>query len=168
MQKSNGYAYAGFQTPKLLQGDVRNLGFELPPGQPLNFIPTAFFTINGNNEVLSSRVAATVFGSFMQIVQPEYVDWTNGVQSYPFTFISDSGFDVDVCLSVPTGYKIAAPGTCAQTFVDNEVKIVEFTLQDVGSPKNFDIGAKMKIKHKGKNYNFDLKIPSRNKHAKGN
>jgi len=74
---------------------------------------------------------------------------------------------VNVCLSVPAGYQVVAPGTCDQTLISNEAKVVEFTVNDIGSPKNFNAHASINVTHKGKKTKVDLDVPSHNKHGKG-
>jgi uncharacterized repeat protein (TIGR01451 family) len=168
LMHSGTQAHAGFVVPNVTFGQSRALGFELPTDKPLNYVQTAFFTINSTGTVNSERIARRVMGSELTVIQPEHVIWRNGEELYPFVFTAEGDWDVDVCLDVPQGYKIAEPGKCAQTFVANETKILEFKAVDIGSPRDFNVTANFKTKHKGKTTNFKGNILSHNKHAKGN
>ncbi len=161
------FGYMGFDLPTINEGETRDIGFNIVAGQELNFVQTAIFTKNSKWFRQSLKRAQVIKGSELQIFQPDY-SLRNGMEEvYPFMFISDSDWNVDICLEVPQGYKIAEPGTCTQTFISNETKIVEFTAIDIGSPKKFDATAKIKVKHKGKTTNVNLKVKSINFNAKG-
>lgn len=92
--------------------------------------------------------------------------WNSTEEIYPFLFISDSDWTVDVCLEVPEGYQIVDPGACTQTLISNETKVVEFKVADIGSPEKFDALVKMTATHKGKKTKVDLKVNSINKKIK--
>lgn len=151
----------------MLDGQSRDVGFNIVAGQELNFVQTAVFTKNSKGFRQSLLRAQVIKGSLLEVFQPDYVLWNGVEQVYPFMFVSEGARDVDVCLDVPQGYKIAEPGKCGQTFVSDETKIIEFVAVDVGSPKDFKMGAKMKFKHKGKTTNFNANINSHNPNANG-
>ena len=110
-----------------------------------------------------------VTGSILEIVYPDSTVWEGTKQIYPFIFTSDSSWTTDVCLSVPSGYKIVGVydgngnlfGTtsCQQTFVAQETKVVAFEVQEVSSPPPF-MKAKLKMKSpNGKEHTLDIDVP---------
>lgn len=160
------FGYMGFDLPTINEGETRDVGFNIVAGQTLNFVQTSIFTKDSKGFRQSLRRAQVIKGSELQIFQPDF-SLRNGTEEvYPFMFVSDGDWDVDICLEVPAGYKIAEPGKCSQTFLSNETKIVEFVAVETGSPKSFDVGASLKVKHKGKITNVNLKIKSHNPNAK--
>jgi len=167
-QSADGtFGYMGFQVQGLLEGQSRDVGFNIVSGQPNNFVQTAYFTQNSKGIWQNERRAQVIKGSELSVFQPDEIIWTSGTEIYPFLFISDSDWNVDVCLSVPTGYQIVSPGACGQTLVANEAKVFEFTVKDIGSPKNFNAHAKFTFTHKGKKQKFESDIKSHNPKAKG-
>ncbi|MFC1600018.1 right-handed parallel beta-helix repeat-containing protein [Patescibacteria group bacterium] len=72
-------------------------------------------------------------GSNLWVFEPLEVIWEGTTEIYPFVFESDSDWTVDVCVSVPEGYEIVAPEACVQTFVANEIKNIDFVVQEVGT-----------------------------------
>jgi hypothetical protein len=166
-QNADGsYGYMGFDVPNLLDGQTRDLGFNVNPKNTTTFVQTSYFTQNSNGVWQSARRSEVIKGSELSIFQADEVQWTNGTQIYPFLFISDSDWSVDICLEVPAGYQVVAPGACGQVLVANEVKIVEFQISDIGSPKEFDVKTKITTTHKGKKTKVEGKIHSFNKNAK--
>ena len=166
--KDGSFGYMGFEVQNLLAGQSRDVGFNITPNNTTTFVETSYFTQNSGGIWQSSRRAEVIKGSELQVFQPDDIIWTNGTEIYPFLFISDSDWTVDVCLSVPVGYTVVAPGTCGQTLVANQAKVFEFKVADIGSPKVFDATAKMTFKHKGKSQSRSFKVHSHNKNAKGN
>jgi len=91
---------------------------------------------------------------------------------YPFIFISDSGWTVDVCTQVPQGYDIAgvydengvltATSECAQAFVAGETKVIAFEVEMTGSPPEWAMNTKIKAKGpNGKSQNVDIAVKSK-------
>ncbi|OHB05533.1 MAG: hypothetical protein A3B16_02400 [Candidatus Zambryskibacteria bacterium RIFCSPLOWO2_01_FULL_45_43] len=99
----------------------------------------------------------TIFGSMLEIVHPESMNWITTNASYPFMFTSDSDWTTDVCLTVPTGYQITGD-SCQQTFVSGETKTVLFQVVETGSPKP-DVKVKLKASRNGKTQSLDFTIP---------
>ena len=97
-----------------------------------------------------------VNGSYLEVLQPEYVVWFDSIQVYPFIFTSDSDWSVDVCLYVPQGYRVLE-GDCTQVFLAGEAKEVVFTVQETSSPKP-DFDASFSLTHKGKTQKVSKKI----------
>jgi hypothetical protein len=114
-------------------------------------------------------------GSYLEIISPDYAMWEEGVTDYvyPYIFIGDSDWQVDVCAEVPEGYAIVgvydangdlvSTTDCVQTVVANDMKVVAFEVNDLQSPPPH-VKAKFKIKHKGKHHKLDLETPG---HRKG-
>ena len=166
-QNTDGtYGYMGFDIPNLLEGQSRDVGFNIVPGQDATFVQTSYFTQTSNGVWQSARRAQVVKGSELQVFQPDDIIWTNGTEIYPFLFISDSDWTVDVCLEVPAGYQVVAPGTCGQTLIANETKVMEFKVADIGSPKEFKVKTKMSFTHKGKKQNLSFDVKSHNPKGK--
>ncbi len=116
----------------------------------------------------------TVTGSALTIIYPTDAVWSADAMDflYPFYLQSDSDWSVDVCSQVPTGYAVAgdydASGTfvantsCTQTGVANEIKTIAFDVAKTGSPKEFDVIGKFKVKGPhGKVEQFDIPVHSR-------
>ena len=123
-------SYMGFDLPNMQAGESRDVGFNRVPGQPNVFVQKSMFSQNSKYQWSGSNRAEVIQGSELYVYRPDFVEWTNGDQIYPFTFISDSDWDLNVCLQVPAGYTIVAPGTCDQTLISNEARIVEFTVAE--------------------------------------
>ncbi len=97
-------------------------------------------------------------GSLLEIAHPEYVIWENNVELYPFILTSDSDWTADICLSVPTGYRVngvldtdgnvVATKDCVQTLLAGESKTFLFKVTDVASPRP-DFGLNITTTHKG-------------------
>ncbi len=102
-----------------------------------------------------------VTGSELDVVYPEYAVWEGTSMLYPFVMSSDATdpWSVDVCMQVPTGYKIegvlnesgAVIGTssCNQSSVAGQPIVVLFSLVDIGSPEP-SFGINLDATHKGK------------------
>ncbi|MBW2995055.1 hypothetical protein KY312_01780 [Candidatus Woesearchaeota archaeon] len=69
-------------------------------------------------------------GSQLEVLEPEVIDWT-GVDAvtYPFVFITNETWEVDVTLYVPEGLEIVSQNPI-QTIVANEPKIVQFQVAE--------------------------------------
>lgn len=107
-----------------------------------------------------------ITGSLLEITYPEQVEWDGTDFLYPFIFTSDSDWDVDVCASVPQGYRIRG-NPCEQLFVANETKVIFFDVEDIGSPEP-RLQVRLKVRHQGKIKDLDLDIPGvRKKNKKG-
>jgi hypothetical protein len=132
---------------------------------------------NGNIEFKGGKKTVVV-GSQLDIVYPIAAIWDEGVTDYvyPFIFTSDENWEVDVCSQVPTGYEIEgiyddngdliAADNCYQTFVTGETKVVAFQVIMTGSPPEWAMNTKLKVKHNGKQKNLDVKIKTKVKGKK--
>ena len=111
-----------------------------------------------------------VNGSYLEIVYPDHAIWEDVAAGYvyPFIFISDSDWTVDVCAQVPQGYAIVgvydeqgnllSGESCSQTFVSGETKVVAFDVVEVGSPEPV-LDAALSVSHEGKVTEVDIEIP---------
>jgi hypothetical protein len=102
-----------------------------------------------------------ITGSVLEITYPEYVEWDGAEFLYPFIFTSDSDWEVDVCASVPQGYRIVG-NPCVQVFLANETKVIFFDVEDVGSPEPH-LRVRGHVKHRGRAQPLDLQVPGRRK-----
>jgi hypothetical protein len=115
-----------------------------------------------------------VTGSILEMITPESAIWEGTQSVYPFIFISDSDWTVDVCAEVPPGYDIVGvydengdlipSAECIQTFVSGESKAVAFEIQEIGSPEprldatlNIETPKGKKVKKKIKAYDIRKK-----------
>ncbi len=121
-----------------------------------------------------------VTGSQLDIVYPLDAIWDEGTQDYiyPFIFVSDDNWEVDVCGQVPQGYEIVGvydengnlvtADDCYETFVVGETKVVAFEVVMVGSPPEWAMNVKLKVKHNGKLQHVNIGIPTHVwEHAQG-
>jgi hypothetical protein len=86
-------------------------------------------------------------GSNLMIVEPEYIEWSDEQELYPFVFDSDGDWSVQTSVSPPEGF--VTDYRALATDVNTELKSLQFTLTDVGT-KWTDAKVTHKIKHKGK------------------
>ncbi|MFC1696699.1 right-handed parallel beta-helix repeat-containing protein [Nanoarchaeota archaeon] len=94
--------------------------------------------LNGGGKKKLPGNKKEVKGSYLEIIQPDYVIWSGTEELYPFIFISDSDWTVDVCLEVPEGYEPIEG--CLETFVAGETKVLQFRVVEVGSiPDDTDV-----------------------------
>jgi cysteine-rich repeat protein len=112
---------------------------------------------NGEIEFKGGK-KTVVTGSKLEILSPIAAIWEGDDEVYPFIFISDSDWTVDVCLEMPPGYNIVGTydedgnlvtgSGCDQAFVSGESKFILFEVQDIESPPPH---AKAKIIAQGPN-----------------
>lgn len=114
-----------------------------------------------------------VLGSQLDVIYPLDAVWDEDTQNYlyPFIFVSDDNWTVDVCTHVPQGYDIVgvydengdlvASDNCYETFVSGETKVAAFDVVQTGSPPEWAMNAKIRVKGpNGKVQNLDLNVPS--------
>lgn len=100
-----------------------------------------------------------VSGSHLDIDHPEYMFWQDEQELYPFVFTSEEDWDVDVCISVPDGYRlvgiqdeneeVVSTSNCVHTFVAGESKVFLFDVEDLQSPEP-DLSLSLNTEHEGK------------------
>ena len=47
---------------------------------------------------------AEFFGSYLNIIQPEYVDWTEDQEQYPFVMVAQGGWELTTSVTPPEGF----------------------------------------------------------------
>jgi parallel beta-helix repeat protein len=110
----------------------------------------------------------TITGSELNITRPDYTIWEGSEELYPFIFVSDSNWTIDICAQMPEGYQISgimdADGNmvsttnCTQVFVAGETEVLLFDMAKTGSPDpnmNFSIA----VTHEGKTQQESVYVP---------
>jgi len=97
-------------------------------GQMANVPLAMIATFNGK---IVPGAQAEFFGSYLDIVQPEYMDWTAEQEQYPFVMVAQGGWDVSTNIAPPSGFQTDATSIAAT--VADQTSAVQFTLTDVGS-----------------------------------
>jgi hypothetical protein len=87
------------------------------------------------------------YGTYLAIVEPEYMDWDSDQEQYPIVMESDGDWSVATSLEPPEGFVSDYPELSAE--VDDTTAAIQFTLTDVGS-KWTSTSVKHVIRHKGK------------------
>ena len=86
------------------------------------------------------------FGTYLAIVEPEYMDWTSPEEQYPFVLIADGDWGLTTSIAPPEGFVADVPELA--TAVSDAVTALQFTLKDVGSDWS-KTGITHVITHKG-------------------
>ena len=114
------------------------------------------------------------YGSYLAIVEPEFMDWTDSVEQYPFVLVAEGDWGVETSVTPPEGFVSNEPVLTTEV-VDN-VSALQFTLTDIGSDWT-ETGITHVIKHKGETRIRTSAVPMFNKqpnaanggeHAAGN
>ena len=87
------------------------------------------------------------WGSYLLIVTPDYLDWTNDVEQYPFVIETDGDWTVSTSITVPDGF--VADATQLSTDAVDTSTGLQFTITDIGSDWT-QVGVTQNIIHKGK------------------
>ncbi|MEM4282680.1 MAG: right-handed parallel beta-helix repeat-containing protein, partial [Candidatus Woesearchaeota archaeon] len=128
---------------------------------------------DGSVQVLGGS-KVVVRGSVLEVLYPIEAVWDVVASQflYPFIFISDSSWSVDVCAEVPVGYSVVgaydefgnliSEGGCTHAFVAGQTKVVAFDVAKTGSPSTFDVGFNLKARGPdGKVQAIGLKVASK-------
>ena len=94
-------------------------------------------------------------GSELLIIEPEYIEWNDTQELYPFVFESIGEWGVTTAVNPPEGF--VADYKSLSTDVASDVKAIQFVVKDVGS-KWVDTEVEYKVKHKGKTENVKSRI----------
>jgi len=86
------------------------------------------------------------FGTYLAIVEPEYMDWTSPEEQYPFVLIAEGDWGLTTSIAPPEGFVADVPELA--TAVSDAVTALQFTLTDVGSDWS-KTGITHVITHKG-------------------
>jgi hypothetical protein len=89
---------------------------------------SALATFNGK---IVPGAQAEFFGSYLNIIQPEYVDWTEDQEMYPFVMVAQGGWELTTSVTPPEGFVPDEPTLSAA--VADATTAVQFTMTDVGS-----------------------------------
>ena len=87
------------------------------------------------------------WGTHLVIVTPDYMDWTDSVEMYPFIMEAEGEWQVTTSITPPEGFVPDVP-EISTTVVDADVA-TQFVLTDVGSTWS-EVGVTHNILHKGK------------------
>ncbi len=98
-------------------------------------------------------------GSLLYIIEPEYVEWSQIQELYPFVFDAPSGdWGITVTVTPPEGFTADYPDL--STDVNGDYKALQFTLTDVGSCWECGTGVDLTIRHKGRTEHLHQNIPT--------
>ena len=124
--------YSGGQVNNLKAGDQRN-------------VPLKRVRMFNGKKVPAKYIEET--GSYLAVIEPEYVDWTSNVEKYPFVMETIEDWGVTTTIVPPEGFVSDYSSLTAQ--VDDTTAAVQFTLTDVGSEWS-KTQVTYTIRHKGK------------------
>ncbi len=94
-------------------------------------------------------------GSELLVIEPEYVEWSEEAELYPFVFDSLGDWAVTTSVTPPEGFVADKDALSAE--VSSDVEAVQFTITDIGS-KWVATKVKHKIKHKNKTMTFESEV----------
>ena len=103
------------------------------------------------------------YGSYLAIIEPEYMDWTSTVEQYPFVLEAVEDWGVTTTVAPPEGFVADQPAL--STEVVDTVSAIQFTLTDVGSDWT-QTEVTHTIRHKGKTIVHKSKVPMFDKKPK--
>src|SRR6185295_2328264 len=112
-------------------------------GQTVNAPLSLLATFNGK---IVPGTQTEFFGSYLNLVQPEYMEWTSDQQQYPFVMVAEGAWDVSTNIAPAPG--LQADTTSAEAIVTDQTSAVQFMLTDVASDGT-DTGVTFVINHKG-------------------
>jgi len=102
-------------------------------------------------------------GSYLAVVEPEYVEWTSTQEQYPIVLDAEGDWGVTTTVTPPEGFVSDYPSL--STTVADTVGAVQFTITDIGSS-----WTKTKIQHtithKGQTKKLDSDVPMFDKKPK--
>jgi hypothetical protein len=100
------------------------------------------------------------YGSYLAIVEPEFMDWTDPVEQYPFILVAEGDWGVETSVTPPEGFVADQP--VLSTEVVDDLSALQFTLTDIGSDWT-ETGITHVIKHKGETRIRTSAVPMFNK-----
>jgi hypothetical protein len=103
------------------------------------------------------------YGSYLAIIEPEYIDWTGTVEQYPFVLEAIEDWGVTTTITPPEGFVADTPALTAE--VADTISAIQFTLTDVGSDWT-QTEVTHTIKHKGKTITHKSHVPMFDKKPK--
>ena len=118
-------------------------------------IVTNLILITDMRDRKSPGKSQKVTGSELFIVQPEYVEWDSNQELYPFGFVSDGDWEVEVSVDPPKGFE--ADQKKITEVLSSQAKAIQFIITDKGSEWK-PTKIKIKAKHKKKIKEIDDEI----------
>jgi hypothetical protein len=94
---------------------------------------SALATFNGK---IVPGAQAEFFGSYLNIIQPEYVDWTEDQEQYPFVMVAQGGWELTTSVTPPEGFVPDEPTLSAA--VADATTAVQFTMTTSGATDRND------------------------------
>jgi hypothetical protein len=110
--------------------------------------------VNAKNKKLPGKYRK-LSGSELLIIEPEYVEWSEESELYPFIFESVGDWSVTTSIEPPEGF--VADQDQLEVDVYTDLKAAQFTVTDVGTTW-VKSKVKHKVKHKGKAQTIDSEI----------
>src|SRR4029077_2657219 len=108
--------YSEYTLPNITAGQSKNVALH----------PLATF----HGKILPAK-QTEYFGSYLDLVEPETVDWTDDQEQYPFVLITQGAWDVTTSGTPPDGFVADQPSLSASAA--DTTTAIQFTLTDVGS-----------------------------------
>jgi hypothetical protein len=71
------------------------------------------------------------FGTYLGVVQPEYMDWTENEEQYPLILVAEGDWSLTTGVTPPAGFVPDVP--TLSTDVADTTSAIQFTMSDVGS-----------------------------------
>jgi hypothetical protein len=100
------------------------------------------------------------YGTYLAIVEPEFMDWTSPEEQYPFVLIAEGDWGLETSMTPPEGFVADQPVLSTQ--VADTVSALQFTLKDIGSDWT-ETGITHVITHKGETRIRTSAVPMFNK-----
>ena len=100
------------------------------------------------------------FGTYLAIVEPEYMDWSSSAEQYPFVLIAEGDWGLETSITPPEGFVADEPVLSTQ--VADTVSALQFNLTDIGSDWT-KTGITHVITHKGETRIRTSAVPMFNK-----
>ena len=123
-------------------------------------VPLAFLaTFNGK---IVPGGQTEFFGPYLNIIQPEYMDWTEDQEQYPFVMVAQGGWELTTSVTPPEGFVPDEPAIAAT--VADTTTAVQFTMTDVGSEWT-ETTVNHSIVHNGETLSATSTIPMIDKKA---
>ncbi|MEA3249781.1 MAG: hypothetical protein U9Q03_05515, partial [Patescibacteria group bacterium] len=97
-------------------------------------------------------------GSILYIIEPEYIEWDDTQELYPFVFDSEGDWGVTVTVEPPEGF--VADHDELTTDVNTDYKALQFTLTDIGSCWECGTGIDIAVTHHGNTEHLHRNIPT--------
>ncbi len=97
-------------------------------------------------------------GSVLYVIEPEYIEWDDTTELYPFVFDSEGDWGVTVTVEPPEGF--TSDYEELSTEVNTDYKALQFTLTDIGSCWECGTGIDIEITHNGRKEHLQRNIPT--------